>query len=265
VLIWSRSGRALAWGGAALVGGIVFAAPLAVIVVASFARQWNGVLPDGFTLEHYRRAMGGPELDAIRASLVTGLVASLVALASGAWAALALRVHAGRIARAIGVLFFIPSAVPSVSVGLGLLVAFSQKPVLLNGTTAIVLIAHFVLVGAFAFGSVGAGLARLSPDYEDVAASLGARPGYRLAHVTLPLVSPHLLAAFGLAFALSMGELGATVMVYPPGWVTLPVAIFGLTDRGDIFTGAALTVVLALSTLGLLLGLESLAARWAAR
>lgn len=35
-----------------------------------------------------------------------------------------------------------PSAVPSVSVGLGLLVAFSKPPVLLNGTTAIVIIAH---------------------------------------------------------------------------------------------------------------------------
>ncbi|MEJ0097104.1 MAG: hypothetical protein WDM84_03095 [Bauldia sp.] len=36
-----------------------------------------------------------------------------------------------------------------------------------------------------------------------------------------------------------MGELGATVMVYPPGWVTMPVGIFALTDRGAIFDGAA--------------------------
>ena len=62
--------------------------------------------------------------------------------------------------------------------------------------------------------------------------------------MTLPLIAPYLIAAFGLSFALSMGELGATVMVYPPGWVTLPVAIFGLTDRGDIFSGAALTMIL---------------------
>ena len=48
------------------------------------------------------------------------------------------------------------------------------------------------------------------------------------------------------ALALSMGELGATVMVYPPGWVTMPVAIFGLTDRSDIFSGAALTMILEL-------------------
>jgi len=81
----------------------------------------------------------------------------------------------------------------------------------------------------------------------------GATPFYRLRRVTLPLVAPYLFAAFGLSFALSMGELGATVMVYPPGWVTLPVAIFGLTDRGDIFSGAALTIVLVAVTLALLL------------
>ena len=69
---------------------------------------------------------------------------------------------------------------PSVSVGLGLLVAFSQPPLLLNGTIAIVMIAHFVLISAFTFGNVSAGLARLSPEFEQVASSLGARPAYRL-------------------------------------------------------------------------------------
>ena len=158
--------------------------------------------------------------------------------------------------RALGVLFFIPSAVPSVSIGLGLLVAFSQRPLLLNGTTAIVILAHFVLISAFSFGNVTAGLAPLPPDFEEAASSLGARPFYRLSRVTLPLIAPYLAAAFGLSFALSMGELGATVMVYPPGWVTLPVAIFGLADRGDIFSGAALTMILVAATLAVLIGAE---------
>ena len=123
------------------------------------------------------------------------------------------------------------------------------------------MIAHFVLISAFTFGNVSAGLSRLGPEFEEVASSLGARPAYRLAHVTLPLVAPYLIAAFGLSFALSMGELGATVMVYPPGWVTLPVAIFSQTDRGDIFSGAALTMVLVVVMLALLIGLERLPVR----
>ena len=258
MLVWSRSGRLAVWSVAALIVGIVFVAPLAVILAASFAGQWNGVLPSGFTLEHYLAGRSGASGDAVVASLMTGVVASLLALLSGAWAALALRAQGEAGNRGLGVLFFIPSAVPSVSIGLGLLVAFSQRPLLLNGTIAIVILAHFVLISAFSFGNVSAGLARLTPDYEEVAASLGARPFYRLSRVTLPLIAPYLAAAFGLSFALSMGELGATVMVYPPGWVTLPVAIFGLVDRGDIFSGAALTMILVAVTLALLIGLERL-------
>lgn len=61
-----------------------------------------------------------------------------------------------------------------------------------------------------------------------------------------------------------MGELGATVMVYPPGWVTLPVAVFGQTDRGYVLSGSALTIVLVLLTIVVLLGLERLKAVFAA-
>jgi 2-aminoethylphosphonate transport system permease protein len=113
-----------------------------------------------------------------------------------------------------------------------------------------------VLISAFTYGNVSAGLSRLPPDVEQVAESLGATPAYRLRRVTLPLLTPYLLAAFSLSFAMSMGELGATVMVYPPGWVTMPVGIFALTDRGAAFDGAALTMVLAAATLLVLLGLS---------
>lgn len=154
---------------------------------------------------------------------------------------------------------------PSVSIGLGLLVAFSRPPILLNGTIAIVLAAHFVLISAFTLGSISAGLARIPPDYEQVAESLGAHAAYLLRRVTLPLVLPYLLAALSLSFALSMGKLGATVMVYPPGWVTLPVQIFGLSDRGNVFDAASLTVLLAASTLAALAALLLVPQRSAAR
>ena len=76
---------------------------------------------------------------------------------------------------------------------------------------------------------------------------------------------PYLIAAFSLSFALSMGELGATVMVYPPGWVTLPVGIFGLSDRGAVFDGTALTALLAASTLAVLVALSAIPTKAAAR
>jgi len=192
---------------------------------------------------------------------MTGLIASVVALVSGAWAALALRRLPRRGARVLDAVFFVPSAVPSVSVGLGLLVAFSQKPLLLNGTPWIVLVAHFVLVSAFTYGNLRAGLATIPVECEAIAESLGFRPFYRLRRVTLPLLSPYLISAFSLSFALSMGELGATIMIFPPGWVTLPVQIFALSDRGAIFEAATLTALLGFATLIVLTGLSRLSAR----
>lgn len=249
MLVWSNRGRAFSWGLLALIVAVIYGLPAATIALASFAGQWNGVLPSALTLTHYASAMQGDSGAQLRVSIITGFIAGLAALASGSWAALALRRMTGAPRRVLDLVFFIPSAVPSVSVGLGLLVAFSQKPFLLNGTVAIVIIAHFVLISAFTYGNVSAGLARLAPELEQVAESLGAHPFYRLRRITLPLVAPYLLAAFSLSFAMSMGELGATVMVYPPGWVTLPVGIFGLSDRGAVFDAAALTVLLAIATL----------------
>lgn len=265
MLVWSKTGRMAVWAVAALLLFIVYGLPIAMIGLASVAGQWNGALPSQLTLRHYAEAVQGDSGTALFASLMTAGLASLAALLVGSWAALALRTLAPVPRRLLDLLFFVPSAVPSVSVGLGLLVAFSRPPVLLNGTTAIVLLAHGVLVSTFAYGNVSAGLSRLGPEFEQAAASLGARPGYVLRRITLPLIAPYMVAAFSLSFALSMGELGATVMVYPPGWVTLPVTIFALTDRGEVFAGATLTILLAVATLLVLMGLSHLTTRLSRR
>lgn len=261
MLVWSRSGRIAIWAVVVPLFLVVYGLPIAVILLASLARTWSGVLPSALTLGHYAAALHGDSFRSLTTSLLTGLAGSAAALVSGSWAALALRRLPRRGARLLDAVFFVPSAVPSVSVGLGLLVAFSQKPLLLNGTPWIVLAAHFVLISAFTYGNLRAGLARIPVECEAMAESLGARPFYRMRRITLPLLTPYLIAAFSLSFALSMGELGATIMIYPPGWVTLPVQIFALSDRGAIFDAATLTALLGIATLIVLTALSRLAAR----
>ncbi len=78
----------------------------------------------------------------------------------------------------------------------------------MNGTFWIVLAAHFVLISAFTFSNVSTGLARISPDIENVASSLGASPWYRLRYVTLPLMTPWMISALALSLSLSMGSWG---------------------------------------------------------
>ncbi|WP_282695537.1 ABC transporter permease subunit [Streptomyces sp. CC208A] len=261
MLVHSRTGRAAAWLVFAVLFVPLFAVPLLVIVAASFSTHWSGAFPSGPTAEHYATAVRGESLQALTTSLVTAVAASLLALALGTWAALAAASLRGRGRRLLDGLFVLPLAVPSVVVGLAVLVAFSRPPLLLNGTRWIVILAHTVLVTAFAHQSVSAAIRRLDPMYEQAAAGLGARPSYVLFRVRLPLLLPSLGAAAGLCFALSMGELSATMMLYPPDWMPLPVLVFTATDRGSLFTGSALAVVLMTATLLVLLAVSRIRTR----
>ena len=124
---------------------------------------------------------------------------------------------------------------------------------------------HAAVIATAAFSAVSAALDRLDPAYRQAAESLGAGSVRVLVRITLPLLLPALGAAAGLAVALSMGELGATVMVYPATWKTLPVTIFGLTDRGQVFQAAASTTLLLAVTLLALMVLGRIRGRAALR
>ncbi|MGW0734106.1 ABC transporter permease [Streptomyces sp. NPDC002851] len=271
MLVHSRKARWATWAVFLLFFLPLFLLPLLVILAASFATNWSSAFPSGFTTGNYAAATRGESLQALGTSLLTALAASLLALVAGTWAALAahaLKRRGGGTptpfrlwGRIMDALFMLPVAVPSVVVGLAVLVAFSQPPFLLNGTRWIVILAHTILVTAFAYQSVSAAIVRLDPAYEQAAASLGARPGYVLWRVKLPLLLPSLNAAAGLCFALSMGELSATMMLYPPDWMPLPVQIFTATDRGALFAGSAVAVVLMGTTLLVLLAVSRIRTR----
>ncbi|WP_424213649.1 ABC transporter permease [Streptomyces sp. BI20] len=265
MLVTTRAGRWAVW---TLFGALflpLFALPLLVVLAASFAGNWSGALPSAPTLEHYATATRGEALAALGTSLATALLASLAALALGTWAALAAERLPRPARRILDAVFVLPVAVPSVVVGLAVLVAFSRPPLLLNGTAPIVILAHTVLVTAFAHQSVGAALRRLDPAYAQAAASLGASPARVLWRVRLPLLLPSLGAAAGLCFALSMGELSATMMLYPPDWLPLPVLVFTATDRGSLFSGSALAVILMATTVLALLAVSRIRNRAAHR
>jgi iron(III) transport system permease protein len=90
-------------------------------------------------------------------------------------------------------------------------------------------------------------------------ASLVFQPSWwrRAIQVSLPLAAPGLIAAAGLVFALTLGELGATLMVIPPGKATLTMRIYSYLHYGASSTvaGLALVIVAAVLTVSLLVSL----------
>lgn len=252
MLVHSKTARAVVKIAVAVILLLLLGIPLLVIVLAAFAGRWNGVGPSDPTLSHLVDALSADNLASIVVSLQTAFIASVFAVLVGTWAALAVRSAGRRLSTVVDSLFHLPAAVPSVVVGLGLLTTFSKPPLTLNGTATIVIIAQTTLVLAFAYSTVAAAASNVDPVLDQVAGSLGASRTRVLVTIRLPLLLPAIGAALGLAFALCMGELGATAMVYPASWRTLPVSIFTLTDRGDLFLAAADTLLLIVVTVAVL-------------
>ncbi len=63
----------------------------------------------------------------------------------------------------------------------------------------------------------------------EAAASLGAPP-----RMVLPQLVPAIRASLALGFALLLGELGATLTVYPPGFATVPIVVVGRSTAATI-------------------------------
>jgi len=235
--------------------------PMGLVVLSAFAAEWTmTILPATYTLRWFE-LLQLRQLAPIAGSLTVAAAVGAASCLFGTYAAYVVTRKRPAAAGVIDALLMLPLALPTVVIGLALLIAFHRPPVMLTGTPLIVALAHFVIVFPFTYRSVAGVLEGLDPRYEEVAASLGAGEATTVARVVVPLVAPGILAGLILSFALSMGELGATSMVYPPSFQTMPVTIFGLVERGFYPQGAAMSVILLVVGFAALVSLYLLEAR----
>jgi putative spermidine/putrescine transport system permease protein len=119
------------------------------------------------------------------------------------------------------------------------------------GTFPGLVAAHLFLTIPYGVSSVAVMLARLGPQWEEAAQSLGATPWSCFRRVTLPAIRPGLFAAFFYAFIVSFGDVPVALFVGTgSSFVTMPVEIFQtLQFDFDPAVLALSTVVVALSAL----------------
>lgn len=221
--------------------------PLGVLVQRSF----DG--PDGFGVTYYAEltsAEGGaflvPPIEAIWNSLQYAIVATAIAVVVGGLAAAALTRRAGRLVRGFDALLMLPLGVSAVTVGFGFLITLDEPPLDLRATWILVPLAQALVGVPFVVRTMLPVLRAVDGRLREAAAVLGASPLRAWREVDLPMVRRALLIAAGFAFAVSLGEFGATVFIARPDNPTLPVAVARLLGRaGDLNYGQAM----ALSTL----------------
>jgi iron(III) transport system permease protein len=179
------------------------------------------------------------------------------------WLAMEFLTHRSHHHATIGWLLFLPVALPAPLVGIGL-VALWNHPYL-DGVYATAWMPVLAALARFAPLATLVLLAqsqRLDPLLWDAARIFQARDRQTTWHVRLPLLLPGLLAGASLVFALTLGELGATLIVAPPGQSTLTLRIYNYLHYGASDVVAELCLAMLLFTLAAGgLGVLSLAAQ----
>ncbi|CAL9429309.1 hypothetical protein SUDANB145_02008 [Streptomyces sp. enrichment culture] len=233
-----------------LLAGVL--ATVAVLILLPLAVLVQRSVDGGFG--YYRaltREDGGtflvPPIDAVGNSLQYAVAATAVAVLVGSLAAFALaRRDAGRLVRGFDALLMLPLGVSAVTVGFGFLIALDEPPLDLRSSWMLVPLAQALVGVPFVVRTMLPVLRAVDGRLREAAAVLGASPWRVWREVDLPLVRRALLVAAGFAFAVSLGEFGATVFIARPDNPTLPVAVARLLGRpGDVNYGQAM----ALSTI----------------
>lgn len=148
-----------------------------------------------------------------------------------------------------------PLAIPAPLIGIGLITVWNRPQLPgVYGSTWMPVLASLARFTPLASIILLAQLRRIDAALIDAARILQRRATQRWLRVNLPLLAPGLLAAASIAFVLSAGELGATLIVAPPGRATLTMRIYNFMHYGasDIVAGLCLMMTLVALGLGML-------------
>jgi thiamine transport system permease protein len=247
---------------------VLVAAPIATLVAGSLRVDGAWSLGNYRALQTTgsRQALLVPVTDALRNSLQTAVDATWMSLTMGMLVAVVVtRRSRGRAERrlrsALDGFFMLPLGVSAVTLGFGFLITLDRPPVDLRDSALLVPIAQALVALPLVVRTIVPVLGGIDDRQRQAAASLGAGPLRTLLTVDLPAVWKPLLAAAGFAFAVSLGEFGATSFLAREDRPTVPVVIFRLISHpGAMNYGMALaaSVVLAATTATVMLAVERL-------
>ena len=224
-------------------------APLLALVERSFRGA------EGYTFAFYRALENNDREQFFFVSLSEALTNSLwfaattvlIAVPLGTIIAFAVARTTGRRRALADALAMLPLGVSVITLAFGILIALDTGPLDLRSSWLIIVVAHTLIAYPFVMRSVLAVVRGIDNRLREAAATLGASPRQVFRRVDLPIASRAILVGATFAFAISIGDFGAALLLSRPEFSTMNVAIFRyLSLPGAERLGAALAMSVVL-------------------
>ena len=240
---------------------IFFYAPLIIVATASFNASKYGGRWTGFSLKWYQKLFSDYSIwEALSNTLIIELIATFFSTLLGTLAALALYRSRSRFRGLYYALVYSPLVVPDILLGISLLLLFvsilSVCGAWVEQLTGIkmelgmttIIIAHITFCMSYVTMVVLGRLQDFDSSLIEAAQDLGANSLQTFFKVTLPVISPGVIAGALFAFTLSIDDFVITFFVKGAGDTTLPIYIQSAMRRGTPAVINALSVVFLIFT-----------------
>lgn len=222
--------------------------PQITVIFTSFKATKGAIFADGFSLDSYRSIFKNLATPIIN-TYMFGLIALIIIIVMAMFIAYITTRRKTWLTNAIDSMTMFPYIIPGSVLGITLLLAFNDKPMLLSGTATIIIVAFVVRRLPYTLRSSAAILYQISPSMEEAAISLGDSPLKTFFKVTAVMMLPGVMSGAILSWITVINELSASVILYTGKTRTMSVAIYTEVIRASYGTAAALASILTLTTI----------------
>lgn len=222
--------------------------PQLTVVYTSFLKTKGSMFVPGFSLESYITVFDNLGT-AITNTYLFSFAAIVIIVFLGMTVAYLTTRRKSWLTEVIDTLTMFPYIIPGSVLGITLLLAFNEDPMLLSGTALIIIISLVIRRLPYTLRSSSAILYQISPSVEEASISLGASPVKTFFKVTAVMMMPGVMSGAILSWITAINELSSSVILFTGATKTMSVAIYTEVIRASYGTAAALSTILTLTTI----------------
>lgn len=222
--------------------------PQLCVIETSFRKTSGIVFKEGYSLASYQSAFSKMGV-AITNTLTLGLISLVCIVFISVLIAYVSVRRSNAISSGLDVATMFPYIVPGSILGISLISAFNQKPLLFTGTAFILVVAFTIKRMPYTVRSSAAILRSIGVSTEEASLSLGASNMKTFFKVTLPMMASGVFSGAIMSWITIITELSSSILLYTGRTKTMTIAIYTEVVRGNYGVAAALSTILTVITI----------------
>jgi iron(III) transport system permease protein len=226
--------------------------PQAYVIYTSFLKTKGMVFQKGYSLASYT-SLFSKLGKSVQNTIIIPLIALIIVILLAVLIAYITVRRKSTLTNIVDVVSMVPYIVPGTVLGIGLLISFNERPLLLSGGMLIMIVALVIRRLPYTIRSSVAILQQIPMSIEEAALSLGSSKMNTFVKITVPMMASGIIAGAILSWVTMISELSTAIILYTGRTKTLTVEIYTEVIRGNYGIAAALSTILTILTVASLL------------